>query len=92
MSDPYWLSDEGPLTPETRERLLAMCGKAVLRRVRLDDALNQYLDRAERGRAEAAEFLQGASLAWEQAITFRRPGADGSEGSYSRRKGIVSAF
>ena len=23
MSDPYWLSDEGPLTPETRERLLA---------------------------------------------------------------------
>lgn len=37
-------------------------------RVRSDDALNQYLDRAERGRAEAAEFLQGASLAWEQAI------------------------
>lgn len=69
MSDPYWLSDEGPLTPETRERLLAHVRESGFDAESvLDDALNQYLDRAKRGRAEAAEFLQEASLAWEQAI------------------------
>ena len=52
MSDPYWLSDEGPLTPETRERLLAHVRESGFDAESvLDDALNQYLDSAERGRA-----------------------------------------
>ena len=73
MSDPYWLSDEGPLTPETRERLLAHVRESGFDAESvLDDALNQYLDRAERGRAEAAEFLQGASLAAVVFYPFER--------------------
>lgn len=69
MPDASWLSENGPLAPETRERLIAYVQESGRdAESTLDDALNEYLDRQERGRAEAEEFMRTASSPWENAV------------------------
>ncbi len=69
MPDVSWLSEAGPLTPETRKRLLTYVQESGFDAESvLDDALNQYLDKEEQGRAEAAQFMQNASASWESAV------------------------